>query len=143
MREITTLKIMLDKGAIMPLRAHTRDAGYDLYTPRRFVLPPWDAVFIDTGVHVVVPEGKCLQLISKSGLMKDYKILTTGLVDESYNGSIGVVLFNFSGQHYTFERGEKISQFVIQPYYALETEQIFEMPETERNANGWGSTGRR
>ena len=137
-----TLKIMLDKGAIMPTRAHEKDAGYDLYTPKRFVLPQNDAIFIDTGVHVIVPDGKCLVLKSKSGLMKNYKVLTTGLVDEEYVGSIGVMLFNFSGQMLTFERGEKISQFIITNYYGYETEQIYEMPETERGSGGFGSTGR-
>ncbi len=27
------MKIMLDKGAIVPVRAHTWDAGLDLFTP--------------------------------------------------------------------------------------------------------------
>lgn len=34
------MKIVLDKGAIMPTRAHASDAGYDLYARERQSYPP-------------------------------------------------------------------------------------------------------
>ena len=71
------MKIMLDKGAVMPTRAHPWDAGLDLYTPVDVDVPqavPWSnevefgSATIDTGVHVEIPEG-CVGFIkSKSGL---------------------------------------------------------------------------
>lgn len=33
------MKVKLDQGAYMPERAHALDAGYDLRTPTREVLP--------------------------------------------------------------------------------------------------------
>ena len=42
------MKVMLDKGAILPRSAHHQDAGYDLFTPRRVVLPANGSVDIDT-----------------------------------------------------------------------------------------------
>lgn len=32
------INVMLDEGAIMPTRAHSADAGLDLYTPEDFML---------------------------------------------------------------------------------------------------------
>jgi dUTP pyrophosphatase len=135
------MKVMLDKHAILPRSAHHQDAGYDLFTPRRVVLPANGSVDIDTGVHIQIPHGKCLVVISKSGLMRE-EILSTGLVDEGYNGSIHVILFNHSGKMYTFERGEKISQFIITDYYKYDLEVVDELEETERGSNGFGSSGR-
>lgn len=33
------MKIVLDKGAVMPTRAHVYDAGLDLYTPVDVTVP--------------------------------------------------------------------------------------------------------
>ena len=86
------MKIKLDKGAIMPTRAHDTDAGLDIYTPTRIVL--WGRTFetVDTGVHVEIPQGYVGLLKSKSGLMRWDGITTEGTIDSGYSGSICVTL---------------------------------------------------
>ena len=45
------MKIMLDKGAKMPTRAHPWDAGLDLYAPERgygYSIPPAEEVPLST-----------------------------------------------------------------------------------------------
>lgn len=137
------MKVKLDTGAIIPERSHIQDAGYDLRTPKRFVLGPHEVKTIDTGVHIQLPPGKCAIVFSKSGLFSTYGIISMGLVDEGYTGAIGVTLVNESGQYLTFEKGEKISQFYITNYYAYDLELVDELEETERGNNGFGSTGRK
>ena len=136
------MKITLDKGAIMPRREHSTDAGFDLFTPRRIVLTPHGSVTINTGVHIQLPAGRCGVVISKSGLLTKCDILSTGLVDEGYRGAIHIHLINHSGQMYTFERGEKVGQFFVTNYYSEELELVEELEETDRGNNGFGSTGR-
>ena len=136
------MKIKLDKGALLPRREHATDAGFDLFTPRRIVLPPRGSVTVDTGVHIQLPAGKCAVVISKSGLLTKFDISSTGLIDEAYTGSIRVHLQNHTGQQYVFERGEKISQFYITDYYGEDLELVEELEETERGDGGFGSTGR-
>ena len=51
------MKIMLDDGAYMPTRAHSMDAGLDLYSPVEVLLMPHASAVIDTGVHVELPPG--------------------------------------------------------------------------------------
>ena len=46
------MKVMLDRGAYMPERAHSLVAGYDLRTPRGVTVLPYESVVIDTGVYV-------------------------------------------------------------------------------------------
>ena len=90
MSELKTLNVMLDEGAYMPTRAHDTDAGLDLYTPVDFYLGYNEAKSIDTGVHVEIPAGYVGFLKSKSGLNVKSNIITEGVIDSGYTGSIVV-----------------------------------------------------
>lgn len=136
------LKVKLDPGAIMPTRAHSTDAGLDLYaTERRLIWPGMSAEF-DTGVHIAIPEGYVGYVKSKSGLMMNYDVTTDGTVDAGYTGSIRVKLFNHCGGMVQIEKGQKIAQLVIQPIITPGLELVDELEATERGTGGFGSTGK-
>ena len=156
------MKIVLDEGAVMPTRAHTYDAGLDLYTPVDVVVPETElrmvldptklgyprtetlvgSVTIDTGVHVKIPEG-CVGFVkSKSGLMVNHGITTDCTIDCGYTGSIKVKLFNHTSQAYHFKAGDKIAQLVVVPCVLLPLEEVQSLGKTDRGANGFGSTGK-
>ena len=136
------MKVLLDEGAFAPERAHDTDAGYDLRTPRDCYCRPHDTVTINTGVHIQLPHGTCGTMFSKSGLNVKFSILSTGLIDEGYTGAIRVKLYNHGDEPHMFERGDKISQIVIQPCLYEPVEIVSELDESERGENGFGSTGR-
>lgn len=136
------MKIKLDPGAFMPERAHPTDAGLDLKTPKSFYLRPKDTAVVDTGVHVQLPHGTCGLMVAKSGLNIKADILSTGLIDEGYTGSIRVKLYNHGSEPYVFNAGDKISQLVIIPVLYDPLELCDEFDETERGDNGFGSSGR-
>ena len=81
-------------------------------------------------------------LKSKSGLNVKHGIVSEGVIDVGYTGSIKVKLYNHSGYDYTVEAGDKISQLVILPYLSPDLELVDELEETERGSNGFGSTGK-
>lgn len=137
------MKIKLDNGAYMPERAHEADAGYDLRSPITDRLYAGQAITIDTGVHVEIPRGYVGMLKSKSGLNVVHDIVGEGVIDSGYTGSIRVKLYNHGGESYMIERGDKISQLVILPIVTPELELVDELEETERGANGFGSSGKR
>ena len=139
--QVVTVKVMLDPGAIMPTRAHSTDAGLDLYSPERKVIRPNDFVRIDTGVHVEIPTGYVGMITSKSGLMAKEGITSRGTIDSGYVGSIQAVLFNHSGKTYIVEQGQKITQLVLLPIITPELELVDGLEETERGNSGFGSTG--
>lgn len=136
------MKVMLDKGAYMPQRAHEADAGYDLRTPTDFFLCDHSSVVIDTGVHVQIPEGYVGFLKSKSGLNTLYDITGEGVIDSGYTGSIKVKLYNNGVGGYTFRRGDKVIQLVLLPIFTPDLEEVKTLDVTERGADGFGSTGR-
>lgn len=133
---------MLDEGAYMPVRAHEPDAGADLFSPVAVTVYPGESVVIDTGVHMAIPYGYCGLLVSKSGLNVKHGILSTGLIDSSYTGSIRVKLYNHGHEAYTVKDGDKISQIVILPVLLCGFSQVETLDETERGTGGFGSTGR-
>ena len=134
---------MLDEGAYMPEYAHFgADAGADIRTPIHATVMPHSAVIIDTGIHVEIPRGFVGMLKSKSGLNVNKSILSEGVIDSGYTGTIRVKLYNHGDQTVCFERGDKITQLVIMPYLAGQFEQVDALNDTERGAGGFGSTGR-
>lgn len=137
------MKVTLDTGAYAPIRAHETDAGLDIRTPHGFILLPQDTILIDTGVHMELPHGTAGFIKSKSGLATKRGIIAdTGIIDEGYTGSIGVMLRNTSGEIQRFEEGDKIAQMVIVNVRYDDIEIVDKIPETERGAEGFGSTGR-
>lgn len=144
---ISIIKVKLSPGGIMPTRAHITDAGLDLYSPVEVVIPgrsEWLDSFkmIDTGVHIQIPAGYVGDVKSKSGLMMHYNITTDGTVDAGYTGSIRVKLFNHGLCDVKIQKGQKIAQLVIKKIITPELELVDSLEETERGANGFGSTGK-
>lgn len=154
------MKIMLDEGAKMPTRAHTWDAGLDLYTPDDVCVSmskttpyAFDGFYtgnrvyvgtatIDTGVHVQIPEGYVGLIKSKSGLNVKHGLTGEGVIDSHYTGSIKVKLYNHTGEDYHFKAGDKIAQLVILKCELPELELVDSLEETDRGDGGFGSTGR-
>lgn len=156
------MRVVLDEGAYMPVRAHELDAGYDIFTPIDICIdgvemvsvvddnyscvketyPCIDSVSIDTGVHIEIPEGYVGFLKSKSGLNVNNGIIGEGVIDAGYTGSIRVKLYNLSDKPHEFKRGDKIIQLVILPILTPELEEVDRLGDTERGSAGFGSTGK-
>ena len=137
------MKIVIDEGAFMPTRGHTYDAGLDLRTPVAFGIKAGGSAVIDTGIHVEIPIGMVGMLKSKSGLNVKHGITSEGVIDTGYTGSIRAKLYNHGNEDVSFEKGDKITQLVIMPIYIPGKLEVVEtLEETDRGANGFGSTGR-
>lgn len=139
------IKFKIDQYAKAPTKAHSADAGFDLYAPKDCygVILPHTSAAIDTGTAICIPDGYCGLLVSKSGLNVKHGIKSTGLVDAGYTGNIVVKLYNDSDSPFILEGGMKISQIVILPIPDVTLEQVSDFGiETERGANGFGSSGK-
>ena len=139
---IDMIKIQLDKGAIAPTRAHTYDAGLDLYAMDDGDISTNQSLTFDTGVHIAIPEGYVGLVKSKSGMMCNHGIITDGTIDAHYTGSIRVCLFNHGSSKYEVKAGDKIAQLVIVPICLPRLELVDSLEETDRGDAGFGSTGR-
>ena len=133
----------LDEGAYKPERAHKQDAGIDLRARKSQIVRAHGSAVFQTGVHVQLPPGTAGLLVSKSGLNVKHHITSTGLIDEGYTGEIIVKLDNSGEDDYLVNAGDKISQLVVFPvWHDPLIEIVDEIDGGERDADGFGSTGR-
>ena len=136
------IKVVLDKFAIAPTRAHPWDGGLDLYAMEGGYIRCNQSCTFDTGTHVEIPEGYVGLVKSKSGLMCNHGIVTDGTIDAHYTGPIKVCLFNHGTSKYEVKAGDKIAQLVIVPCLLPRLELVDSLEDTDRGDNGFGSTGR-
>lgn len=137
-----TINVELDENAIFPTKAHDADAGFDLCTPERVVLHRDDSVLVDTGVHFEIPQGYVGMLKSKSGLNCKHGIVSEGVIDAGYTGSVCVKLYNHSEERYVFNAGDKITQIVFLPIPQVKLGVVERVSGLDRGDSGFGSTGK-
>ena len=141
-KELNEMKLVLEKGAYKPYKAHPEDAGFDLMAREYKIVPAQGSAIFDTGVHIEIPQGFVGFLKSKSGLNVKRGITSEGVIDAGYTGSICVKLYNNTRIPYMVEKGDKITQLVILPICSDELEVVDSLNETARGNNGFGSSGR-
>ncbi len=135
------VKVVLENDAYMPIRAHVYDAGADIKSREKAVIPAHGTHFFDTGVHVEVPKGMMAKVENRSSMFKK-GLVTTGVIDCGYTGSIGVSIHNLTDDDYHVYIGDKIAQLVFYPIALSDFESAVTLKETERGDGGFGSTGR-
>ena len=140
------MRIKLDEGAFTPTRAHITDAGIDLYSREEKLVPARGSAIFDTGVHIELPPFTVGMLKSKSGLNVKRGIISEGVIDEGYTGSIVAKLYNLSDDDYWVKAGDKITQLVVMRYEPVGVFTGFkivdELGASDRGDNGFGSSGR-
>ena len=130
----------LDAGAYKPVKAHEADAGFDLSCREDQVLEPNVANTIDTGVHVLIPEGYVGLVLPRSSYNCAGVATPTGVIDAGYTGSISVVLV--SKYDLRIFKGNRIAQLVIVPLPDVHlVEGDVTGVKSERGLGGFGSTG--
>ncbi len=136
------VKVWLDDGAYMPTRGHDTDAGLDLRAKSDEYVYSKDSFVFDTGVHLLIPEGWCGLLVSKSGLNVCQSVQTTGLIDANYTGSIKVRVYNHRDEGISINAGDKITQIVFLQI-GVPTLELDVVQESGLRGDGaYGSTGK-
>ena len=145
------MKIFKVREVKTPSRAHSNDAGIDLYVPQDFlaqVLNPGQSVLIPSGIKARVPEGFALIAFNKSGVAAKKNLLVGAcVIDESYQGEIHIDIKNVGSTAQVINPGDKIIQLLcIEMNYvtveeAESEEELFGDLVSERGDGGFGSTG--
>lgn len=134
--------------AVLPVRKHDDpqygDSGYDMTAVEDVVVPARGAAVAPVGLTLAdVPAGVWLRVESRSGLQFKHSISAFGgIIDNTYRGDLGIRLINNSDVDYQVRKGDRIAQLVCYPLIAPETQWADQVTDTDRGANGFGSTGR-
>lgn len=138
---------ILREGATLPTYGSLEAAGADLYAclEAPVTIEPGKTAFIPTGIAMAVPQGCAGLIYARSGLACKRGLAPAnkvGVIDSDYRGEIMVALHNHGTQAQTIGHGERIAQMVITPVLTPAYEIAEALTDTERNAGGFGSTGK-
>ena len=140
------MKVYVEDGAYKPMKAHSTDAGFDLFSPDNFDLADSAPAIINTKVHIEIPEGYVGLILPKSGLNVKQSILSFGVIDSGYTGAIVVKLYKLSNEVYHINKGDKISQIIFVPISKVNelesVNSLDEFEDSDRGTDGFGSTGK-
>ncbi len=132
----------LSETAVLPTRGSEFAAAVDMYASVPGVIPAHGFTSISTGVAVAVPHGYYARIAPRSGLSAKNGIFTlAGVVDSDYRGEVIVVLANHSDVDYEIKVGDRVAQMIIEAIITPEPVFVDELEDTQRGANGLGSTG--
>lgn len=131
----------------LPEYATAQSAGLDVRAnlDESIVIEPLQRVIVPTGLFVAIPDGYEIQVRSRSGLAAKHGITvlnSPGTIDADYRGEIKVILVNLSQEPFTIQDGERIAQLVFARYEKAQWNAVAELPESDRGAGGFGSTGK-
>ena len=157
------------EDAILPTYAHPTDAGMDLFAAEDVIIEPGQTVKVPTGIAFEIPAGFEMQIRPRSGITTKTKLrVQLGTVDAPYRGEISVIVDNITTFNdvydpyyltldgkgapvgdwgscefgtYLIRKGDKIAQAIVSPVIHAKLTQVDELGETDRGANGFGSTG--
>jgi deoxyuridine 5'-triphosphate nucleotidohydrolase len=149
MSELLSVRIKrLPEGEGLPLPSYMslHAAGADLCAAVRqdTVLEPGSRAMIPTGFAIALPDGYEAQVRPRSGLALKNGVTclnSPGTIDADYRGPVNVILANLGSEPFTVRRGDRIAQLVVAPVTRAMFDLVEELDETQRAANGFGSTG--
>lgn len=135
----------LHPEAKLPNRAHPTDAGADLYAVEEAHLEPGERALVGTGIALALSPGTVGLIHPRSGFAAKHGLTvvnTPGTIDADYRGEVKVCLINFDpAEPIDITPGMRIAQLVVQKVELVGFAETVELDDTERGADGYGSTG--
>ena len=136
----------LRPGAVTPRRGSADAAGYDLYAGpadgQCVTIAPHATAMIGTGLALAIPAGYFGGVFARSGLASKQGLRPAncvGVIDADYRGECTVALHNDTDEVRTVAPGDRIAQLVIIATPSITLHNTYELPESSRGAQGFGS----
>ena len=135
-----------------PYRAHSTDAGFDLYATSRSVDKSGCAVY-GTGLAFEIPDGFVGLLFPRSSVAKKDLLLSNcvGVIDSGYRGEVMMKFRTIRDYHKNghlsniyelYTVGDRVGQLIVMPIPSVEYVEAKELEESDRGEGGYGSSGR-
>ena len=133
----------LAKDARLPSYAHKGDAGLDFFSLADITFNPGEIKTVPTGVALEIPDGHVGLMWDKSGIaIHEGMKCMGGVFDSGYRGEVLIGMINLSKNKYTFKKGHKVAQMLIQKCEYAKVKERQSLSSSERGEKGRGSTGK-
>lgn len=140
----------LHEHAQFPTQAHKSDFGFDVWAVSEEEVAPnvWkyglgfalqvERNYLDYG-------NLAIDLRPRSSVWKTGMVLSNciGTIDEGYTGEISAVFYHVMPNMPRYKVGERIGQIYLNWAHEIMFFEVEELDKTEREGNGYGSTGKR
>ena len=141
------VRIINQSANPLPVYATDGASGMDLRASLNadIEMAPLERCLVPTGLFLEIPSGFEAQVRPRSGMAIKQGITclnTPGTIDADYRGEIKVILINLSAEVQHIQHGDRIAQMVFQKVEKVNWLPVLEISETERNAGGFGHTGK-
>ena len=141
------IKIINTSSNPLPEYATSGSSGMDIRAnlDTAQTLKPLERALVPTGIFIEIPVGYEVQVRPRSGLAIKQGITclnTPGTIDADYRGEVKVVLINLSQEAQVIQHGDRIAQLVVQKVEQAIWKPVEELEVSERNAGGFGHTGK-
>jgi dUTP pyrophosphatase len=137
--------IRLFEDAILPKRATSGSAGYDLFANESLTIQPGNLWCVSTGLSIKMPPGVYGRIAPRSGITVKYNAhVGAGVIDPDYTGEIKVVLCNNGKVDFRVSAGDRIAQLILEKFEIVDVKEVdgfSEVSVSERGSGGFGSTG--
>jgi dUTP pyrophosphatase len=133
---------ILNNDAQPPKRFRPAEAGFDLATIEDINLTPGERRTCGLGFATEFPASYVAVLRDRSGLGSRGLHCLAGVIDASYRGEWKVVLLNTSSENINIKKGERIAQCLFLPVPSVDVQIVEQLPDSDRGAEGFGSSGK-
>lgn len=141
MTQVTIKVKKLTSNAVLPQMMRVGDAGFDLVsTSCRVDREHGFTEIHGTGLAFEIPQGYGMFIFPRSSCYKNNASMANcvAVIDSNYRGEVHILFKNPT----CYEVGERIAQAVILPIPEVTYEEVDSLEESNRGANGLGSTGK-
>jgi dUTP pyrophosphatase len=131
-------------GLDLPRYATGGAAGMDVVSAEDVTIEPGARHAVATGLAMAIPVGFEIQVRPRSGLALKHGITvpnTPGTIDSDYRGELKIILINHGSAAFPITRGDRVAQLVLAPVTQARWDEVPELDDTARGADGFGSTG--
>lgn len=138
----------LSENALIPVKGTEGAACFDLYVPKDTPIHKGRNV-VPLDLAIELPHGTYADIRPRSGFSakgmeditgcrRDADVLL-GTIDEDFRGNMGVIIR--SEDFFVLGKGTRVAQMLIGEYRQCELVEADDLSTTDRQANGFGSTG--
>ena len=117
------------------------DACMDMYADKDVFIPVGCAAIIPTNIAVEIPSGYEGIVRGRSGLAAQVIMVHICSIDETYRGSVGVIVSNHSSDAFKISKGNRIAQFTVKPVLKVVLKEVEELSSTKRGTRCYVSSG--